>query len=355
MTDDIFSHYPSVRGNSRAMAMLSAVLHEKGLVDDAVAMATAAIEAAPESMAVRDMIGHALSNGVQSFHVPMLLDHARNAAYARAIRRMVHPGMRVLEIGTGGGLLAMLCAEAGAIVTTCEAQPTIAATARAIVDRNGFSDRVRVISKRSDLLSIPEDMDAPAELVVHEIFGRRLFDEGVTAALRDARERLLIAGAPALPAQAEIRCALARSVDVRRRVGTIEGFDMSLFNLLTVPGRQLRLKKREHVDYCSETASVLRMDYDAPAPFGPQSESVSLVSTGGRVDGVMQWIRLDFGAGETLESDPFSKDGATSWGATLFDFAAPLETAPGDIVEVTISHKDLRLLIDAVVRPRSSM
>lgn len=336
------------------MAMLSAVLHEKGLVDDAVAMAAAAIEAAPESMAVRDMIGHALSTNVQSFHVPMLLDHARNAAYARAIRRMVHPGMRVLEIGSGGGLLAMLCAEAGAIVTTCEAQPTIAATARAIVDRNGFSDRVRVLSKRSDLLNIPEDMDAPADLVVHEIFGRRLFDEGVTAALRDARSRLLAVGAPALPARAEIRCALARSVDSRRRVGTIEGFDMSLFDLLSVPGRQLRLKKREHVDYCSETVSVLRMDYDAPAPFGPQTETVSLVSTGGRIDGVMQWIRLDFGAGETLESDPFSEDGATSWGTTLFDFAAPLETAPGDIVEVTLSHKNLWLLVDAVVRPRST-
>ncbi len=337
------------------MAMLSAVLHEKGLVDDAVAMATAAIEAAPESMAVRDIIGYALSKGVLSFHVPMLLDNARNAAYARAIRRMVYPGMRVLEIGTGGGLLAMLCAEAGAIVTTCEAQPTIAAIARAIVDRNGFSDRVRVIAKRSDLLSVPEDMDAPAELVVHEIFGRRLFDEGVNAALRDARRRLLVEGAPALPARADIRCALVRSVDERRRVLTAEGFDMSLFNLLTVPGRQLRLKKREHVDYCSETASVLRMDYEAPSPFGPQTETVSLVSTGGRIDGVMQWIRLDFGAGETLESDPFSKDGATSWGSTLFDFSAPLQTVPGDIVEVTLSHKDMRLLVDAVVRPRSSV
>ena len=354
MTEDIFARYPSVRGNARSMAMLSAVLHEKGLVDDAVAMAAAAIEAAPESMAVRDMIGHALSTGVQSFHVPMLLDHPRNAAYARAIRRMVHPGMRVLEIGTGGGLLAMLCAEAGAIVTTCEAQPTIAATARAIIDRNGFSDRVRVISKRSDLLRIPEDMDAPAELVVHEIFGRHLFDEGVTAALRDARRRLLLAGAPALPARAEVRCALARSADACRRVGTIEGFDMSLFNLLTAPGRQLRLKKRKHVDYCSEAVSVLRMDYDAPAPFGPQTETVSLISTGGRIDGVMQWIRLDFGGGETLESDPFSEDGATSWGTTLFDFAAPLETAPGEVVEVTLSHKNLRLLVDAVIPPRST-
>ena len=52
---------------------------------------------------------------------------------ARAIRRVVRPGIHVLEISTGGGLLAMFAAQAGARVTTCEAHPTIATTARAIV------------------------------------------------------------------------------------------------------------------------------------------------------------------------------------------------------------------------------
>lgn len=138
------------------MAMLSTILHEKGHRDDAVAMAASAIAQDPSSMEVRDLIGHSFSVGVQSFHVPMLLDEARNEAYARAISRMVRPGMRVLEIGTGGGLLAMLCAQAGAQVTTCEMHPIIAATARAIIDRNGLSEQVRVVAKRSDQLQIPK-------------------------------------------------------------------------------------------------------------------------------------------------------------------------------------------------------
>lgn len=351
VSDDLFARYPAVRGNPAAMAMLSVVLLDKGHYDDAVALAGAAIDAAPDDMSVRDLIGHAFSVGVQTFHVPMLLDHARNAAYARAVRRLVRPGMRVLEIGTGGGLLAMLCAQAGAIVTTCEAQPVIAATARRIVERNGLSDRVRVIGKQSDEVRIPDDMAEPAELVIHEIFGARLFDEGVTAALTDARARLLVPGAPALPPRAEIRCALARSQDARARIDAIEGCDMSDFNLLSVPGRRFKLAKRQNVEYCSEPASALRMDYDSPAPFGPRSETVSLVSSGGRVDGVMQWIRLDFGEGEALENDPFAADDANSWGASLFDLVTPVETLAGDVVDVTFTHKDLRLLVDAVVRP----
>lgn len=348
MTEDLFARYPAVRGNAQAMAMLSIVLREKGLHDDAVALAGAAIDAAPYSMAVRDLIGHAFAVGVQSFHVPMLLDDARNAAYARAVRQMVRPGMRVLEIGTGGGLLAMLCAQAGAIVTTCETHPMIAATARAIVARNGLSDRVTVIAKQSDQMQIPEDMDAPAELVVHEIFGARLFDEGVTEALADARARLLLPGAPALPPRAEIRCALARSLGRRQRVGEVEGFDMSQFNLLGAPGRQFTAR-RGKIEYCSEAASVLRMDYDAAPPFGPQTETISLLSTGGRVDGVLQWIRLDFGATGTLENHPDALDDANSWGPSMFDFVTPIDTQAGDVIDVTFSHKGMRLIVDAAV------
>lgn len=332
------------------MAMLSIFLHETGHPEDAVAMGLEAIGHAPDSMEVRNIIGHSFSSGVQGFHVPILLDEARNAAYAQAIARMVHPGMRVLEIGTGSGLLAMLCAQAGALVTTCETNPIIAATARAIIDRNGLSDRVRVVAKHSNQIRIPEDMDAPADLLVHEIFGSRLVDEGVTSALIDSRARLLAPKAPSLPPAAEIRCALARSDVPRKEVGLVQGFDLSLFNLLNAPGRRPPLRKRKGVQYCSKPASVLRMDYDSPAPFGPEKETQSLISTGGRVDGILQWIRLDFGAGNLLENNPLDGGFISSWGAALFDFVTPLETKVGDVIDVTISHNGMRLLIDALPR-----
>src|SRR5687767_4208617 len=66
----------------------------------------------------------AVSNLVAPWHFRMLHDRVRNDAYARAIRSAIKPHHHVLEIGTGAGLLAMLCARAGARqVTTCEMIP----------------------------------------------------------------------------------------------------------------------------------------------------------------------------------------------------------------------------------------
>ncbi len=73
------------------------------------------------------------------WHFNMVNDEPRNAAFARAIAHMVKPGQRVLEIGTGSGLLAMLAArdEQGAPraaqVITCEANPLLSRLATQII------------------------------------------------------------------------------------------------------------------------------------------------------------------------------------------------------------------------------
>ena len=94
----------------------------------------------------------------------MVRDEARNAAYDAALRRAVTPGMRVLEIGTGSGLLAMMAARAGARhVYTCEVVPQIAQAAREIVARNGYAERITVLDKHSNAIA-PDEIGGPADL-----------------------------------------------------------------------------------------------------------------------------------------------------------------------------------------------
>lgn len=347
--DDIFSRYPDFRGKPDEMAMLCALLHQKGLHADAVAIGEAAVAAAPQDMAVRAEVSFALSSGVAKFHFPMLDDHARNRAYARAIEKAVRPGMKVLEIGTGAGLLALMAARAGAEVTTCEAHPMIAAAASAIVERNRLADRIRVVPKPSQALRIPDDLPERADLVIHEIFGHLLVNEGVTAALADARARLLKGNAKSVPPRARVRFALARVARgaAPNDLSDVEGFDLSLFNLLVRPDRRRVARGRRALELRSEPHSALTMDYDIPPPFGSASETVVVKSTGGRVDGVVQWIQLDFGD-ERLENSPFEDGSATSWGAPFLPFANPMETRAGDEVAVTVRHRDTRLIINGV-------
>src|ERR1700740_172103 len=121
MTDTIFARYPEVDGNPLATGPLCETLRTRGMAADAYAIGAAAIAAAPENMEVRDLVRGLLAKGVPPSHLPMLRDCPRHQCYKTAIERAVRPGMRVLEIGTGAGLLSLLAARAGAQVITCEA------------------------------------------------------------------------------------------------------------------------------------------------------------------------------------------------------------------------------------------
>lgn len=349
LSDDILAKYPAVRGKPEAMALFCIMLRDRGLHADALAMGRAAVAAAPDSMAVLTEVRSVLSNGVQEFHRPMLLDRPRNRAYAEAIARLVKPGMIVLEIGAGAGLLAMLAARAGAEVYACEGNPMIAAAARENVGRNGLADRIRIIPKLSTDLAIPGDLPAPADLVIHEIFGARLFDEGVTASLEDARRRLVKPGAPSIPHAAELRAALVRrrQPSEPRGLDDIEGFDLSAFELLA---STRKWAKADEVELVSAPASALAMDYDLMPPFGPACETVGLTAYGGLVEGVAQWLRIDFGDGKRFENDELEGGNRSSWGVEYSALPTPIETIPGDMVDLTFRHRAMLLTIDAAKR-----
>ena len=88
-----------------------------------------------------------------AYHFPMIADEGRNRPFDRALIAAVSAfkrahggrGPRVLDIGSGSGLLAMMAARAGASeVHSLEMVPALAAVAKHIVAANGYSDTVHV-------------------------------------------------------------------------------------------------------------------------------------------------------------------------------------------------------------------
>lgn len=346
MTDDISERYPELAGNPKAMAMFCRVLRERGHHDDALAMGMAASTAAPRDMEVRDLVRSGLSAGVPKWHVPMLNDHPRNAAYAAAITRLVKPGMLVFEIGSGAGLLAMLAARAGAEVLTCESQPAVAAVAAEVFRRNGLGDRITLLRKKSTEV-VPADLPRPADLLLSELFGNTVFAEDILNIIPDAQKRLLKPGAIILPGKSALRCAL---IDMPRDpllkpLATVEGFDLSPLNLLMPPSTSRTIRPNAATRR-SPTLSALPMDYEASGSFGARRQRVSFVSDGGRVQGVAQWLRIDFGEGVTFENDPFAS--RSHWASSFFAFPEPIETQAGEIVQVDIRVAQAKLLMNLV-------
>jgi predicted RNA methylase len=65
------------------------------------------------------------------YHASMLLDEHRMAGFEAAVGHAVAPGMHVLDLGTGTGILTYFAARQGARVTAVEREPGVLAAARA--------------------------------------------------------------------------------------------------------------------------------------------------------------------------------------------------------------------------------
>jgi len=72
-------------------------------------------------------------------------EHASTRGVLRLLEQAMHPGARVLDAGTGSGVLAIAAARLGAAqVDAVDIDPDAVAAARENIDANGTADRVRL-------------------------------------------------------------------------------------------------------------------------------------------------------------------------------------------------------------------
>ena len=285
---------------------------------------------------------------VAPYHVRMMNDPVRTAAWDRALTRAVRPGSHVLEIGTGGGLLAMMAARAGAgRVTTCERDPVLAALAREIVALNGYADRVVVIAKRSEDLVVGADLERPAELLFGDIFGTDLLNFEPLAAIADARRRLLLPEAGAVPSAATISLALAHWRGYRgiAQIDRVDGFDFTPFQRVLPSDITLGIDDPE-LALRSAAAIAFRFDFGEliAAPEAERARIPLEASSDGVVNGIVQWINLQLDGDTALETRP-GEGTPYFMGCRFYPLRAPLDLRKGDTLNVGAAHDGRRPIV----------
>ena len=133
----------------------------------------------------------------------MLQDATRLNSFHRAIETSVEPGMRVLEIGAGTGLLSMLAIRAGAEHVTAIEATSLADLAEKSIRENGLERKINVVEAMSFDATLPECYD----LLITETLGHIGIDEGILPTAIDARERLLKTEASIIPQSLDIMVA----------------------------------------------------------------------------------------------------------------------------------------------------
>ena len=172
-----------------------------------------------------------------AWHFAMMNDEERGFAYRDALARAMRPGDTVLEVGTGGGLLAMMAGRiarerGGGHVYTVEGNPDLATLAAEVVSHNGLDDHVTVKNKMSTAVTLADLDERRADVIFSETIGTTILVEGQIEWMRDARTRLASEGARIIPGSAHQFITLAQSPiwDKTTRVTQVDGFDLSPFN-----------------------------------------------------------------------------------------------------------------------------
>lgn len=342
--------WPFLRGQRPyAWAMFAVVLMDKGKAADAVDVALDAMKH-PECCArARQLARDVLSRNVPRWHWALVRDERRNAAYETALKKVLKPGMTVLDIGTGSGILSLLAARAGADrVIACEENPAVARMAEENVRVNGAAARISVVAKNSRELSIGDDLDSPVDVVVSEIVDNTLLAEGVLETHRDVVDRLLRPGGHVIPAIGSIKAALAYDPSLDRRLmASHSGFDLSAFNRLHNANYLLPVKS-PGLRLMSEPATLFRFAFGEPGTWPGMTVKRAVPVSAGTANTIVQWIRLEMiadGRPESIyEVDP-REDNTSSWGLSCWMLERELTLTAGGTVDLCASRTDTHLRV----------
>ncbi len=325
---------------------LGSLYKEAGRTREAVAAFRRAVELQPDYAVAAENLRATYGDVVPSWHFAMMNDAPRAAAYDQALRRVVK-GKRVLDIGTGAGMLAMMAARAGAAdVVTCEVVDLVADHAREIILRNGYADRVKVIGKASTALTAA-DIGGRADVIVTETFSSGLMGEGVLATMEHANAALLAPGGVVIPRAASARGYLigGRSLRDKLYVDRAAGFDLAPFAAFAPAKVGLCLDHEPH-DVLSDDVELIGFDLTQGA-FPASFVRVSVRATAaGECVGVAQWLRLQLDAETAYENRPSPAAGGATWVHVVYRFPAPVMVKPGDVVKLVIRHDRRQLSVD---------
>lgn len=269
-----------------------------------------------------------------SIHASMLFDEKRVGKYTDAIHAVVKQGDVVADIGTGTGLLAFLCLQAGAArVHAIERSPAIK-WARMLANKNGFADRILFHNDDSRFMDLPEKVN----VVVSELIGHIAFEEGMVESLFDAKERFLAPGGAIIPEEVQLKVALVEEKEIYPECvdcwRPINGLDFSFMREDAIKARYITALNDR--DLLSEPAPFFSVNFPIGQMPAISGRRTFCVLRSGVVNGISLWFDAVLARGVRLSSGPWSR---THWKQCFAPISEPLAVRPGDRISVDMEIK----------------
>ncbi len=263
----------------------------------------------------------------------LLGDPRRMRAYGDAIARMVGQGSVVVDLGAGGGVLAVLAAKAGARrVYAIEAMPLGSVVADA-ARRSGVGEIVTFVHGMSTEVTLPER----ADVIVSDLHGVLPHFREHLPAIVDARERFLRDGGALIPAREWLQAALADAPDLyQRRVAVFAGapYGVNMDGLREMAVNRWYSGPKEDVRLMDGPAVIATIVYLEIT--GPDLDAAFDLATveGGTAHGFCVWFDSELAPGVMLSNSPALEE--TVFRRAFFPFERPLRLRAEDRVRVRL-------------------
>ena len=269
----------------------------------------------------------------------MIADDARVAAYASAIRAVVRPGDRVVDVGAGFGFFSVIAAAAGAQhVDAVDTNPAIRLGPR-VAAANGCADRISFHHLDVRQLTLPER----AGVLIADVRGPTPFGSRALEVVISARERLLRPDGRIISRADRVLVAPARTPAVfQREVHAAhgqQGIELAPVEQIVfdTPIRCAIAPEDLLAPGCLWTA----IDYGSVARTDAAGTVEWLLESAARIDGLAVWFETDLGGGFGFSTAP---GGAVRAYRQMFiPFRSAVQISAGETFRVALSVRQMRV------------
>ena len=264
----------------------------------------------------------------------MITDRRRMDAYAAALRRAIEPGMTVVDLGTGTGILTLLACRYGAGTVYAIEATDIIEVARDIARVNGLADRIQFIHGRSTEVTLP----GPADVIVSDLRGVLPLFEHHIPSIVDARRRFLKPGGTLIPRRDVVWLAVATAPDlyepyVSPWAHNDHGFDLGAGRPLVTNGwRKCRARPSQLL---LEPRPWATLDFATIGHTDVTGEVTWVAAAAGTAHGLVVWFDAELGPDVSLSNAPGAPEAI--YGQAFFPLSDPVTLAAGDSASVSLT------------------